>query len=84
MYYVYILQSMENGRCYVGVTSNLSRRLREHNSGSVKSTAPHRPWEFKKAQEFTDIKLAYRREAFIKSKHSRKIIEKIISGYKSG
>jgi len=78
MHCVYILQSEKNGRYYVGVTKDVARRISEHNSGKVKSTAPYLPWVIKKIEEFPLIEAAYKREAFIKAKHSRKIIEKII------
>ncbi|MFC1496125.1 GIY-YIG nuclease family protein [Candidatus Margulisiibacteriota bacterium] len=79
MHYLYILQSKKTGRYYVGVTNNVQRRLKEHNSGTVKSTGYYRPWVLKKTEEYSNIKEAYRRERFIKAKHSRKIIEKIIN-----
>jgi len=78
MYYLYIIQSEKTGRFYVGVTNNIQKRFGEHNSGLVKSTAPYKPWGLKKAEEFSDINSAYKRERFIKAKHSRKIIENII------
>ncbi|KKU11738.1 MAG: Endonuclease [Parcubacteria group bacterium GW2011_GWC2_45_7] len=34
-YYVYILASKRNGTLYIGVTSNLTKRLYEHKSGGV-------------------------------------------------
>jgi putative endonuclease len=80
MYFVYILQSKKDHRYYVGVSENVERRLREHNAGGSKSTAPYRPWTIIKIEEYPDAKLAYKRERFIKSKHSRIIIEKIVSG----
>jgi putative endonuclease len=44
MYYVYILQSSVSGKFYKGQTDNLTRRLKEHNNGEEKSTAPYLPW----------------------------------------
>ncbi|KPJ62749.1 hypothetical protein AMJ44_15240 [candidate division WOR-1 bacterium DG_54_3] len=79
MYYLYIIQSQEKDRYYIGVSNDVERRLKEHNSGIVKSTAPYKPWILRRVEEFPDIKSAYQRERFIKEKHSRKIIEKIIS-----
>jgi putative endonuclease len=77
-YYVYFLKSLKNGRYYVGVSSNVTRRLREHNSGLSKFTAPFRPYELKRVEKFTKIEDAYRREVFIKKKKSKKIIEVIL------
>jgi putative endonuclease len=79
MYFVYILQSEKDNRYYVGTTANIERRLKEHNTGSVKSTTAYRPWTLKRLEEFPDISAAYKRERFIKAKRSRKIIKKIIA-----
>jgi len=79
MYYLYILQSKKDQRYYIGVTNNIKRRFKEHNSGFVRSTAPYAPWEIKRIEEYPNIRLAYQREKFIKTKHSKKIIESIIS-----
>jgi putative endonuclease len=79
MYYVYFLQNEINGRYYVGITSNVERRLKEHNSGIVKSTAPYKPWKLKRIEKYTDIGQAAQRERFVKAKHSRQIIEVIIA-----
>ena len=37
-YYVYILKSLVDGKFYTGYTSNLKKRLDEHNKGLTKST----------------------------------------------
>ena len=42
-YYVYILKN-KNGEQYVGHTSDLNDRLKEHNEGSVAATKNKRPW----------------------------------------
>ncbi|MEK6155052.1 GIY-YIG nuclease family protein [Flavobacteriaceae bacterium 3-367] len=44
MCYVYILYSHKNGRYYIGQTANLDDRLRRHNNGTERATAPYRPW----------------------------------------
>jgi len=44
MYYLYILQSKIDNRLYKGITENLRKRFKDHNSGKVKSTKPYRPW----------------------------------------
>jgi len=45
MYFVYVLKSQRDGNLYVGSTSDLERRLEEHNSGKSKSTAARRPFQ---------------------------------------
>jgi len=44
MFYVYLLKSKMNNQIYIGSTSNLNRRLKEHNDGEVFSTKRYRPW----------------------------------------
>ena len=38
MYYVYLLQSVENERIYTGYTSDLKQRIQKHKSGNVHTT----------------------------------------------
>jgi putative endonuclease len=45
MYFVYILYSKAFDKYYVGHTSSLERRIKEHNQGCNKSTKPYIPWE---------------------------------------
>ena len=44
MFYVYILRSEKSGSFYKGQTSDLSRRIKEHNNGEEKSTSRYVPW----------------------------------------
>ena len=48
MYYVYNLQS-ENlpNHYYIGLTSDLKRRLKEHNNGQSIHTNKFKPWKLK-------------------------------------
>ncbi len=45
MFYTYILQSKLDKKFYIGSTKDLRKRLREHNSGLVKSTKSRKPFE---------------------------------------
>jgi len=44
MWYVYILKSQIDHNLYVGSTSNIKRRIFEHNSGEVDSTKARIPF----------------------------------------
>jgi len=48
---VYVLSSKRAGRTYVGVTSDLRARVRQHNgleAGGARSTRAGRPWKLRK------------------------------------
>jgi len=43
MHYVYLLKSQKSKWVYIGYTSNLTKRLNEHNSGKSYSTKKYLP-----------------------------------------
>lgn len=45
MFYVYVLKSKKDKRFYIGFTSNLKKRIHEHNTGLVFSTKLRIPFE---------------------------------------
>ena len=71
MFYVYIIKSKNNNRLYKGFTKNLKLRLKEHNSGNVKSTKSFRPWELVYYEAFINKEDALREENFLKSGKGR-------------
>ncbi|MEW6409823.1 MAG: GIY-YIG nuclease family protein [Nitrospirota bacterium] len=40
IYYVYILLSEKDNKLYIGFTSDLKRRLKEHNDGKTRAQNP--------------------------------------------
>jgi putative endonuclease len=75
----YILYSKKLNKYYVGPTSDLERRLNDHNRGKEKFTRTGMPWELVYAEPFEKLAVARRRELEIKKKKSRKFIESLIS-----
>ncbi|MBI1839030.1 MAG: GIY-YIG nuclease family protein [Candidatus Colwellbacteria bacterium] len=67
MHYVYILKSDKDGTRYIGVTSDLKRRLREHNSGSAKYSKTKSPYKLVWYCVFPDKESAYKFEKYLKS-----------------
>jgi putative endonuclease len=79
-YYVYILLCAD-GFYYTGITSNIERRLDEHNMGSDPScyTFSRRPITLKYTEHFQYVNDAIRREKQIKG-WSRKKKQALIDG----
>jgi putative endonuclease len=67
MFYVYALKSTRFNRVYVGLTSNLNSRIKEHNSGKTKSTKFYAPWTLFYHEELDSRSAARIREKQLKS-----------------
>ena len=74
----YILYSSKLDKYYVGSTTDMPRRLEEHNRGKEKFTSTGCPWILVYMEIFTDLLDARRRELHIKKQKSRKYIETLI------
>jgi putative endonuclease len=82
MFYIYIIYSTKSDKYYIGMTSDVARRLEEHNDPSreKKYTLKHMPWELKLFFEVSDIRgEALIVERFLKNQKSRTFLEKLIS-----
>ncbi len=75
----YILYSTKLNKYYVGSTTDIDRRLQEHNRGKEKFTKTGMPWNLVYKEMFNDLKAARQRELYIKKMKSRKFIEALIS-----
>jgi len=77
--WIYILQSLKNGRYYIGSSKDVKVRLNEfHNKGKVKATKYQRPWIIVFKQKCKSETIAKQIEAKLKSYKSRRIIESIV------
>lgn len=79
-YYVYILKC-SNGLYYTGITSNLERRVNEHNDGKYKNAYTHdkRPVTLEFYQAFTEpVQAIYFEKKIKKWSHKKK--EALIKG----
>lgn len=77
-YYLYILQCSDN-TFYTGYTTDVERRLKEHNSGNgAKYTKGRTPCKLVHTESFDDRKSAMKREWEIKHKLTRKEKEKFV------
>ena len=66
--YVYILKNRDYPpKYYTGLTSDVPRRLAEHNGDSCHRTARHRPWSLDVVIEFADERRAVAFERYLKT-----------------
>ena len=68
MHYVYLLQSEADGKeRYVGITTDLKRRLADHNAGKSPHTSKYLPWKLVTYVAFLDGRKAELFERYLKS-----------------
>jgi putative endonuclease len=87
MFYVYVIKNSQNGKIYIGQTSNLEKRLKRHNgqlSNKRKSFTYKNKgsgeWILVYKEEFEERKDALKREKELKSFQGRKFLRDKILG----
>lgn len=66
MFFMYILKSLRDNKLYIGYTSDLKRRILEHNSGLVQSTKSRRPFKLVYCEGYASDEEAKHREHNLK------------------
>jgi putative endonuclease len=74
-YITYVLQSKIDNNFYVGYTTNLNKRLTEHNSGKVQSTNSRRPLKVIYYEVCFNQTDALHREKYLKSSYGKRYIK---------
>ncbi|OGD76895.1 hypothetical protein A2368_02415 [Candidatus Collierbacteria bacterium RIFOXYB1_FULL_49_13] len=83
-YYVYLLKSLKDGSWYIGYTSDLQRRLRDHNDGKSLATRLFRPYELIFYEAFLNRIDAKNREIYLKGGYGRRTIKAMLRRYLGG
>jgi len=81
MFYVYVLQSIKEGIIYIGCTSDLKRRLVEHNQGLNFSTKRYVPWKLIYYEACLDKEDATRREGYLKTTQGGRLLKRRLKEY---
>ena len=74
-YCVYVLYSLKDNKQYIGYTTNLEKRIRDHNAGRTTSTAPRRPLELIFCEYYNNRQDAMRREKYFKTTAGKKALK---------
>ena len=68
MYVVYILRSLNHpGRLYIGLTTDLKKRLESHNDDTSTYSKRYSPWELEASINIKDKKTAENLERYLKT-----------------
>ncbi len=81
MFYIYILSSQQKNRLYIGKTSNLKKRVKEHNAGQNVSTKAYMPRELIFYEAYIKQTDASRREKYLKTTQGHQAIHRMLKDY---
>ncbi len=81
MFYVYVLCSESTDRFYIGSTSDLQRRLAEHNGNLAASTKNRGPWRLVHSEEHASRSAAVRRERYLKTGKGREELRRLLEAH---
>jgi putative endonuclease len=81
MYFVYVLKNVRTSRRYVGYTSDIKRRIDQHNSSRFNPKGYTKrisgPWKLVYKEEYFTRAKAMRREKFLKSGQGREWLKNL-------
>lgn len=82
-YYVYVIVNRD-GLLYKGMTSNVVKRIHEHNYGKNSWTRSRGPWKLQYVEEYDMRSEALKGERFLKSGKGREFLKKVVNKVKIG
>ncbi|MBK9106704.1 MAG: GIY-YIG nuclease family protein [Saprospiraceae bacterium] len=77
-YYTYVLFSEQDHKLYIGFTSDVFKRVAEHNAGLNTSTAPRRPLTLIYFEGHLVKEDALRRESYFKTSSGKRTLQIIL------
>jgi putative endonuclease len=75
MFYVYVLQSESDAGLYIGFSTDLRRRLKEHRDGKSLATSHRGPWRLIYYEAYLEEADALGREKYLKSGGGRRFLK---------
>lgn len=83
-FYIYVLKSEKDGNNYVGYTSNLRKRLLQHEKGYVKSTKNRQPMKLIYFEGCLNQQDATHREKYLKTAWGKRYIKSRLKNNQTG
>jgi putative endonuclease len=80
-YYLYILQSKKDKEFYTGITGDLRKRVKEHNSGKNISTSYRIPLKLIYYEAYLLKKDAEAREKYLKTSMGKRVLKKQLANF---
>lgn len=81
MYFVYLLQCSITAKWYIGYTSDLQLRLKQHNERKSIFTSKYGPWKLIYYEAYLEQRDAIGREIFLKSGSGYRYLKKQMKHY---
>lgn len=81
MFYTYVLQSSQSGELYTGFTTDLKRRVAEHNQGLNLSTKHQLLWKLIYYEACINASDAKRRERYLKTTQGGRLLKRRLKEY---
>ena len=81
MFYIYLLESKKDHHLYTGFTTDLKKRLNEHNQGLNFSTKSYIPWSLVYYEACLNKKDAERREKYLKTTQGKRLLKRRLKEY---
>jgi len=80
-YYVYVLKSKNKDFIYVGQTTDLRRRFKEHNNKEELSTKHYAPFELIFYEAYRNRKDCLRREEYLKTTKGKTTLKSMLKEF---
>jgi len=84
MFYVYVLESVNDSGFYIGCTKDLKNRMKEHNAGHIKATKNRLPMKLIYYEASLDRGDAFRREKYLKTTYGKRYVKNRVREYFTG
>ncbi|HRY62793.1 MAG TPA: GIY-YIG nuclease family protein [Candidatus Paceibacterota bacterium] len=81
MFYIYLLQSRIDEHLYIGYTTDLKKRVDEHNRGLNLSTKRYGKWNLIYYEACLNERDAKRREKYLKTTQGRRMLKRRLKDY---